>query len=119
MSAHEMKQRMEEILAARKEAIGPLLEVQGQRADLLKQLALLDKPYSEAYATAEAGGVGAWTSWRPLGAEEPAKRPKPRSRARRASTAKGTEPTASSPAAVPAQDSTGSAAPLGADAQPG
>ncbi|MFI9186837.1 hypothetical protein ACIGXG_31980 [Streptomyces goshikiensis] len=116
MSAHEMKQRMEEILAARKEAIGPLLEVQGQRADLLKQLALLDKPYSEAYATAEAGG---WSldELAALGAEEPAKRPKPRSRARRASTAKGTEPTASSPAAVPAQDSTGSAAPLGADAQ--
>lgn len=109
---------MEEILAARKEAIGPLLEVQGQRADLLKQLALLDKPYGEAYATAEAGG---WSleELAALGAEEPVKRPKPRSRARRANTAKGAEATASSassPAAVPAQDSTGSAAPLGADA---
>ncbi|MFD8415453.1 hypothetical protein ACFV2Q_27445 [Streptomyces sp. NPDC059650] len=123
MSAHEMKQRMEAILAARAEAITPLLDVQGQRAELLKQLALLDEPYGKAYAEAEAGG---WTAEElaALGAEEPVKRPKARPRARRTNAKKGAGEAAasatseaSSPAVVPAQDSTGSAAPVGSGAQ--
>ncbi|MFD0723694.1 hypothetical protein [Streptomyces globosus] len=122
MSAHEMKQKMEAILAARAEAIEPLVDVQGQRADLLRQLAALDEPYGKAYADAEAAG---WTAEElaEIGAEEPTKRPKGRPRGRRTSARKGTSAAAAetpSPApSVPAQDSTGSTPPVAAAGQSG
>ena len=108
---------MEAALAARAEAFKPLAEIQGKRAELLRQLADLDEPYGKAYAEAEAAG---WTGEElaAIGAEEPVKRPKGRPR-RRVAAKKGTvetaatESEASSPAAaVPAQDSTGSVAPV-------
>ncbi|MFB6842228.1 hypothetical protein ACFU6M_39750 [Streptomyces bottropensis] len=122
MSAHEMKQRMEAILKARAEAIEPLMDVQGQRAVLLDQLAALDEPYGKAYAGAEAGG---WTAEElaEIGAEEPTKRPKGRPKGRRTAARKGASTAgseASSPAAsVPAQDSTGSTPPVAAAGQSG
>ncbi|MFF9070527.1 hypothetical protein ACF09E_34795 [Streptomyces sp. NPDC014891] len=122
MSAHEMKQRMEAILKARAEAIEPLVDVQGQRATLLEQLAALDEPYGKAYSDAEAAG---WTAEElaEIGAEEPTRRPKGRPRARRASARKGApvggSETSSPVASVPAQDSTGSTAPVAAAGQSG
>ncbi|MFF8279943.1 hypothetical protein ACF05T_28220 [Streptomyces lateritius] len=110
MSAHEILQRMEAALAARAEAIKPLAEIQGQRAELLRQLAALDEPYGKAYADAEAAG---WSTEEltELGAEEPVKRPKGRPRTRRPAAKKTVAVTpseTSSPvAAVPVQDSTG------------
>ncbi|MEV7535434.1 hypothetical protein [Streptomyces hydrogenans] len=118
MSATEILQRMEAALAARAEAIKPLAEIQDERAVLLRQLAALDEPYGKAYADAETAG---WTAEEltELGIAEPIKRPKGRPRSRRpVSTKKNPQETAS-PAAVPAQDSTGSAAPVGADTQSG
>ncbi|MEU6946590.1 hypothetical protein ABZ957_15380 [Streptomyces sp. NPDC046316] len=120
-NTHEVLRRAEEIQAARTAAIMPLAEVLADREELLSKLAALDEPYGQAYATAEAGG---WTTdeLTALGAEEPVKRPKGRTRTRRATPKKPAgaaapaAPEASSPAVVPAQDSTGVTAPVGADA---
>lgn len=111
---------MEAALAARAEAIKPLAEIQGQRADLLAKLAALDEPYGKAYADAEARGWNA-EELAEIGIEEPAKRPKGRPRSRRQVVKKpaaASSPEAPSPAAaVPAQGSTASAAPVGAGTQ--
>ncbi|MGW2181264.1 hypothetical protein ACWCXX_24825 [Streptomyces sp. NPDC001732] len=120
MSANEILKKMEAALHARAEAIKPLAEIQGQRADLLRQLAALDEPYGQAYADAEAAG---WSveELAEIDIEEPAKRPKGRPKSRRA-TKKSTAPVASgaasSAAAVPAQGSAGSEAPATAESQP-
>ncbi|MEU9998121.1 hypothetical protein [Streptomyces sp. NPDC050848] len=112
MSAHEILQRMEAALAVRAEAIKPLAEIQGQRAELLRRLAALDEPYGRAYAEAEAAG---WSTeeLRELGAEEPKKRPKGRPRSRRQiakTSAAASASEAPSPPVVPAQDGSGSGA---------
>ncbi|MFE4634822.1 hypothetical protein ACFRJ1_15790 [Streptomyces sp. NPDC056773] len=118
---HEILRRMEEIQAIRAAAITPLAEILAQREELRRQLAELDEPYGRAYADAEAAG---WTGdeLTTIGAEEPVKRPKGRPR-RRAVPAKGASesaPEVSSPTtAVPAQDNTGSAAPVSTDAHSG
>ncbi|GGY71142.1 hypothetical protein GCM10010363_60370 [Streptomyces omiyaensis] len=118
MSANEILQRMQAALAARAEAIEPLAQIQDERAELLRQIAALDEPYGKAYADAEAAG---WTveELTELGIGEPARRPKGRPRSRRPVTAKKSTPATASPAAVPAQDSPGNAAPVGADTQSG
>ncbi|MBW1603514.1 hypothetical protein JJV70_15660 [Streptomyces sp. JJ66] len=107
-SAHDIMQRMREVQAAREEAFKPLAEILGQRKELQRQLAETDTPYGEAFAAAEAAG---WTAeeLKAIGAEEPARRPKARTRARRApkketgSGASGPsvpEPSAAPPAVV-------------------
>lgn len=60
-------------------AAGPLVEVLAKRSSLLEQLAELDEPYGKAYVDAEAAG---WTAEEltKLGADEPVKRPRKRSR---------------------------------------
>ena len=112
-SAHDIMQRMRERQAAREAAFEPLAEILGQRQELQRQLAALDEPYGQAFATAEAGG---WTTdeLREIGAEEPAKRPKGRPRGKRTTARKAAPETAStdssagSPAApVPAQNGAG------------
>ncbi|MFF3958805.1 hypothetical protein ACFYY1_37220 [Streptomyces sp. NPDC001890] len=107
-SAHDIMQRMRERQAAREAAFEPLAEILGQRQELQRQLAALDEPYGQAFATAEAGG---WTAdeLREIGAEEPAKRPKGRPRGKRTTAKKAAPETAStdssagSPTAVPTQ----------------
>ncbi|MEV6357985.1 hypothetical protein [Streptomyces hydrogenans] len=116
MSATEILQRMEAALAARAEAIKPLADIQDERATLLLKLAALDEPYGKAYAEAEAAGWAA-EELTALGIAEPVKRPKGRPRSRRPVSAKKSTQEASSPAVVPAQDSTGSNAPVDSGAQ--
>lgn len=92
-------------------AAGPLVDVLAKRSTLLEQLAELDEPYGKAYVDAEAAG---WTSEEltKLGADEPVKRPRKRSR----STAKkndgqtsGTAPAGGSPAGgIPSQEGSSS-----------
>lgn len=117
-NTHEILRRMEQIQANRAAAITPLAEILAEREELQRKLAELDEPYGKAYADAEAAG---WTGEElaAIGAGKPVKRPKGRPR-RRAVPKKGateSAPEASSPAAVPAQNSTGGAAPVGAGAQ--
>ncbi|MFD8269191.1 hypothetical protein [Streptomyces althioticus] len=119
-SAHDFMQKMREAQAAREKAFEPLAEILGKREELQRQLAELDAPYAEAFVAAETAG---WTAeeLKAIGAEEPAKRPKGRSRSRR-STAKKAAPEASAPessapspaATIPGQDGTGEAAPAAA-----
>ncbi|MGW9441267.1 hypothetical protein [Streptomyces sp. NPDC055607] len=122
MSAHEILKKMEAALATRANAIKPLAEIQGQRAELLQKLGELDEPYGKAYADAEAAG---WSveELTELGAEAPSKRPKGRPRTRRGTTKKttttATPGTGSPAAAVPAQDSSGSEAPEAAESLAG
>ncbi|ORT54606.1 hypothetical protein [Streptomyces sp. CB03238] len=116
-SAHDFMQKMREAQAAREKAFEPLAEILGQRAELQRQLAALDAPYAEAFVAAEAAG---WTAeeLKGIGAEEPAKRPKGRSRGTRRTSkrekpeASAQESSATPPAGtVPAQESAGDAAP--------
>ena len=81
-SAQEILRRMEEIQAARAEAIEPLAEILEERGELLRQVAALDEPYGRAFAAAEAAGWSA-TELVAMGAEEPVKRPKGRPRGKR------------------------------------
>ncbi|MGW3415623.1 hypothetical protein [Streptomyces sp. NPDC000888] len=106
-SADEILRKMKEVQELRMAAAGPLVDVLAKRSTLLEQLAELDEPYGKAYVDAEAAG---WTSEEltKLGADEPVKRPRKRSRA----TAKkadgqssGTTAEGSSPAGtIPAQE---------------
>jgi hypothetical protein len=113
-SANEILQRMEEIQAARAEAIKPLAEIQEKRGELQRQLAALDEPYGKAFAEAEAAG---WTTdeLKAMGADEPLKRPKGRPRGRRTSAKKVAE-TGVPTVTVPAQESSGDAAAVTAGA---
>lgn len=95
-------------------AAGPLVDVLAKRSTLLEQLAHLDEPYGKAYVDAEAAG---WTAEElaDLGADEPAKRPRARSKRSRSTAKKtdgqapGTTPAGSSPAGgIPPQDSSSS-----------
>lgn len=84
-------------------AAGPLVEVLAKRSSLLEQLAALDEPYGKAYVDAEAAG---WTAdeLTKLGADEPVKRPRRRSRAA-ARKAGSPAPADGSPAgSIPSQD---------------
>ncbi|MFJ2589669.1 hypothetical protein [Streptomyces sp. NPDC087538] len=114
-SAHEIRQRMKDIQEAREAAFEPLAEILEQRQELQRQLAALDEPYGQAFATAEAAG---WTTdeLTAIGAEEPVKRPKGRPRGKRAAAKRTTPETVSmdsspgSPAAaVPTQNGAGEA----------
>ncbi|MFI9801950.1 hypothetical protein [Streptomyces sp. NPDC052302] len=109
-SADEILQKMKALQAQREESIEPLVGILAQRSELLDQLAALEEPYGRAYVAAEAGG---WTpdELAKMGAEEPAKRPRARSRRSRAAARKAEERTSaaasegSSPAGtIPAQD---------------
>ncbi|WP_345637895.1 hypothetical protein [Streptomyces thinghirensis] len=115
-SAEEILQRMRELQERREAAAKPLVDVLAKRSRLLEQLAELDEPYSKAYVDAEAAG---WTAedLAKLGAEEPAKRPRVRSRRSRSSAKRAdSQPSAaasegSSPAgAIPSQDGAAAAA---------
>lgn len=88
----------------REAAAVPLVDVLAKRSSLLEQLAALDEPYGKAYADAEAAG---WTQEEltRLGAEEPAKRPRGRSKRSRLSSRKANDQ--SSGAATEASSSTG------------
>ncbi|MGV9277727.1 hypothetical protein [Streptomyces griseosporeus] len=105
-SAEEILQKMRAVQERREAAVGPLVEILAKRSELLAQLTALDESYGKAYVEAEAAG---WTSGElaQLGADEPAKRPRARSRrkgsmARKsAAEASGTAPETRSPAAVP------------------
>ncbi|MGW1404340.1 hypothetical protein ACWCRF_38330 [Streptomyces sp. NPDC002405] len=85
-SADEIVQRMKALQANREQAIGPLVEVLAKRSALMEELAALDASYGKAYVEAEAAG---WTpeELAQLGADEPVKRPRLRSR-RKGSAAK-------------------------------
>lgn len=107
---------MRELQERREAAAKPLVDVLAKRSRLLEQLAELDEPYSKAYVDAEAAG---WTAedLAKLGAEEPAKRPRVRSRRSRSSAKKAdgqsttTASEGSSPAGtIPSQDGAASAA---------
>jgi hypothetical protein len=107
---------MRELQERREAAAKPLVEVLAKRSRLLEQLAELDEPYGKAYVDAEAAG---WTAedLAKLGAEEPARRPRVRSRRPRPSAKKadGQPSTAtsegSSPAVtIPSQDGSAAAA---------
>ncbi|MDX2692203.1 hypothetical protein [Streptomyces ipomoeae] len=109
-SADEILQKMKALQERREAAAGPLVEVLAKRSSLLEQLAELDEPYGKAYVDAEAAG---WTpeELAKLGAEEPAKRPRVRSKRSRSSAKKadsqssGAAPEGGSPAAaIPSQD---------------
>lgn len=112
-TTHEVMRQLDELLAARKEAARPLVDLITTRAELRRQLTALDEPYGQAYSDAEAAG---WTAEELMliGAEEPVKRPKGRPRTRRAAAKKaGADSTAapqasSSAPAVPAQKDIGS-----------
>ncbi|MFF3127759.1 hypothetical protein ACFVRD_36945 [Streptomyces sp. NPDC057908] len=118
-NAHDIMQRMRERQAAREKAFEPLAEILGQRQELQRQLAALDEPYGQAFATAEAGG---WTTdeLMEIGAEEPVKRPKGRPRGKQRATAKKSAPEAatgnsstnSPAAAVPTQNGAAEAEPV-------
>ncbi|MCX4481909.1 hypothetical protein OOK44_36650 [Streptomyces cellulosae] len=109
-SADEILQRMRDLQERREAAAKPLVDILAERSRLLEQLAELDEPYGKAYVAAEAAG---WTAedLAQLGAEEPARRPRVRSRRARSSARKAdsqptpTAPGSSSPAvAIPSQD---------------
>ncbi|MFB7091493.1 hypothetical protein [Streptomyces sp. NPDC056296] len=94
----------------REAAAAPLVDVLARRSRLLVLLAELDEPYGKAYVDAEAAG---WTpeELAQLGADEPAKRPRARSKRSRSSTKKtggqvsGAAPESGSPAGgIPLQD---------------
>ncbi|MFE0453101.1 hypothetical protein ACFW2D_17810 [Streptomyces sp. NPDC058914] len=108
-SADEILQKMRALQERREAAAGPLVEVLAKRSNLLEQLADLDEPYGKAYVDAEAAG---WTpeELAKLGAEEPVKRPRVRSKRSRSSAKKadgqssGAAPEGGSPAgAIPSQ----------------
>ncbi|MFD5588807.1 hypothetical protein ACFWII_34005 [Streptomyces sp. NPDC127063] len=109
-SAEEILQKMRALQERREAAVGPLVEILAKRSELLAQLAALDESYGKAYVDAEAAG---WTSdeLTQLGADEPVKRPRVRSRrkgsAARKSAAEASEaaPKTDSPAVVPAPSS--------------
>ncbi|AKZ59530.1 hypothetical protein SAM23877_6485 [Streptomyces ambofaciens ATCC 23877] len=84
-SADEILQKMRALQERREAAVGPLVEILARRSRLLEQLAELDEPYGKAYVDAEAAG---WTpeELAKLGADEPVKRPRVRSRRSRPST---------------------------------
>ncbi|MFE7443806.1 hypothetical protein ACFU7X_25535 [Streptomyces chartreusis] len=111
-SADEILQKMREVQERRMAAAGPLVEVLAKRSSLLEQLAELDEPYGKAYVDAEAAG---WTAdeLTKLGADEPVKRPRKRSRpaARKAGSREpAAAPVDGSPAGtVPSQDGAPSA----------
>lgn len=96
-------------------AAGPLVDVLAKRSRLLEQLAELDEPYGKAYVDAEAAG---WTAEEltKLGADEPVKRPRVRSRRPRPpkksdGQTSATASEGSSPArTIPAQDGAAAAA---------
>ncbi|MEU2380312.1 hypothetical protein [Streptomyces misionensis] len=111
-SADEILQKMRALQERREEAAGPLVEILAKRSKLLEQLAELDEPYAKAYVDAEAAGWAA-EDLAKLGAEEPARRPRRRSRSSakkvggQSSTA---TPEGSSPAGtIPSQDGAASA----------
>lgn len=101
-SADEILQKMKALQERREAAAGPLVDLLAKRSILLEQLAALDEPYGKAYVDAEAAG---WTTEElaKLGADEPVKRPRKRSR----STAKRTDGQASGTApagGIPSQE---------------
>ncbi|MGW0188123.1 hypothetical protein ACWDV7_20460 [Streptomyces sp. NPDC003362] len=107
---------MRELQDRREAAAKPLVDVLAKRSRLLQQLAELDEPYGKAYVDAEAAG---WTAedLAKLGAEEPARRPRVRSRRSRPSGKKADgQPSVassedSSPAGtIPSQDGAAAAA---------
>ncbi len=93
-------QRMRQVQAAREKAFEPLAEILGQRAELQHQLAELDAPYGEAFAAAEAAG---WTAveLQAIGAEQPVKPAKVRTRNRRTAPKGAPEDTAEESASAP------------------
>ncbi|MFE4539652.1 hypothetical protein ACFRKB_32080 [Streptomyces scopuliridis] len=108
-SADEILRKMKAVQKSREEAIVPLMDILVERSSLLDQLAALDEPYSKAYVVAEGGG---WSTeeLQKLGADEPVKRPRVRSKRSRSSAKKtgghssGAAPEGGSPAGIPAQD---------------
>ncbi|MFJ3140250.1 hypothetical protein ACIPK5_30715 [Streptomyces sp. NPDC086843] len=106
-SADEILQKMKALQERREVAVGPLVEVLAQRSRLLEQLAALDESYGKAYVDAEAAG---WTTTElaKLGADEPVKRPRKRSRSTSKKTGGATSAEAASgnsPAGrIPSQD---------------
>ncbi|MEU6010714.1 hypothetical protein [Streptomyces sp. NPDC047453] len=100
-SADEIVQRMKALQANREQAIGPLVKVLAKRSALLEELAALDASYGKAYVEAEGAG---WTpeELAQLGADEPVRRPRVRSR-RKGSAAK--KPADQSSSAAPQTDS--------------
>lgn len=113
-STEETRQLVAQIQEKREKAIEPLLGVLDERKRLLRELADLDEPYGKAYVEAEAAG------WRTeelqgIGADEPVKRPRTRSRKRSGAQKPTAESSATASetraprAAVPAQQSTGDA----------
>ncbi|SCD34365.1 hypothetical protein GA0115245_14656 [Streptomyces sp. di188] len=103
---------MRELQERREAAAKPLVDILAKRSRLLEQLAELDEPYGKAYVDAEAAG---WTAedLAKLGADEPVKRPRKRSRSAGKRTGGQSSETAdagSSPArGIPAQDSSATA----------
>lgn len=99
---------MRELQERREAAAKPLVDLLAKRSRLLEQLAELDEPYGKAYVDAEAAG---WTAedLARLGADEPVKRPRKRSRSAGKKTGGQASTTAhagSSPTGgIPAQDS--------------
>ncbi|MFI9155666.1 hypothetical protein [Streptomyces sp. NPDC053367] len=112
-SADEILQKMRALQERREAAAGPLVEILAKRSMLLEQLAALDEPYGKAYVDAEAAG---WTAVElaDLGADEPVKRPRKRSRSagkRIGGQASEAADAGGSPAGgIPAQDSSSTAA---------
>jgi hypothetical protein len=106
-SADEILRKMRALQERREAAAGPLVDILAKRSRLLEQLAELDEPYGKAYSDAEAAG---WTAVElaKLGADEPARRPRKRSRSvpkRPGGQAPGPSVADSSPAGdIPAQD---------------
>ncbi len=99
---------MRELQERREAAAKPLVDILAKRSRLLEQLAELDEPYGKAYVDAEAAG---WTAedLAKLGADEPVKRPRKRSRSagkRTGGQASATADAGSSPTGgIPAQGS--------------
>ncbi|MEU0287484.1 hypothetical protein [Streptomyces sp. NPDC006147] len=110
-SADEILQKMRALQNRREEAAGPLVEILAKRSRLLEQLAELDEPYGKAYVDAEAAG---WTAVElaKLGANEPVKRPRKRSRSagkRGGQASEGADAGSSPAGGIPAQDSSATA----------
>ncbi|WP_133169117.1 hypothetical protein [Streptomyces sp. DH-12] len=106
-SADEILQKMRALQERREVAAGPLVEILAKRSRLLEQLAELDESYGKAYVDAEAAGWTA-TELAKLGADEPVKRPRKRSRSASKRTSGQTIATATagnSPVgSIPSQD---------------
>lgn len=128
-SSHDIMQKMREVQAGREQAFKPLADIMEQRAELRRQLAETDEPYGAAFAGAEAAG---WATEEliAIGAEEPEKRPKSRTRSRRKASKKETpsgasgvsapEPLAAPPAAtIPRQEGAGEATAAAAESTSG